>query len=126
MGINPRPFLPVDSASNCSSHRPNRSRLGDIMKVTLSRPRSAFRAMNSPSSIPGFDSSSARHRSAMAIALAAMSFVGIPQIDAGNIPNAESAENLPPTFAGVSMWTANSPFFARSANGVPESEIAMK
>ena len=55
-----------------------------------------------------------------------MSSVGMLQISAGNMPNADRAENLPPTSGGVSMWIANWPDSARVASGVPGSDMATK
>ena len=49
----PLPCLPVDSASNCSSHAPRSEIPGEAMIVTLSRPLRGRRAQNHASNTPG-------------------------------------------------------------------------
>src|SRR2546427_774849 len=52
----PLPCLPVDSASNCSSHAPRSEIPGEVMIVTLSRPFLAAVPKMIPSTTPGFSS----------------------------------------------------------------------
>ena len=52
----PFPSLPVDSASNCSSHAPRSEMPGEVMMVTLSRPCFCSVPRIVPSTTPGFSS----------------------------------------------------------------------
>ena len=93
IGTTPSPFLPVLSATSCSTQSPREDKASGRRSVSLSRPRRAAAAISAPSARPGFERGCAvRHASAI-LAVRERSISGsMPMSAAGTKPNSESAE----------------------------------
>ena len=92
------PFLPVDSATSCSSQAPSGAMPGDATIVSLSRPALAASPMTTPSATPGLvAASSMRQAAAICDASSRSRATSMPTSEAGTVPNADSTEKRPPT-----------------------------
>ena len=87
----PRPCLPVDSATSCSTQRPNEDSGSSTTKVSLSRPLRA----SSPSAIPSHSpelSSLSWQLVAATSAASSTARMSTPISTAGTSPKYDSAE----------------------------------
>ena len=90
----PRPSLPVDSASSCSSQAPSEAIPGEAMTVSLSRPWRAATPRIAPRITPGFSTGGAlaAQERTISAARSRKTRVSMPIAAAGTMPKSDSTE----------------------------------